>query len=102
MNKAKLIEVLTDKVNRQAKKDEERISKKITERIIDIMTDTVTDELKHDREVTITGFGTFEAMTRYARGGVNPRNPKERITIPAVKVAKFRTGKNLKDALKTK
>ncbi|HNX10641.1 MAG TPA: HU family DNA-binding protein [bacterium] len=102
MNKAKLIEVLAEKTNKQAKKDEEYINKKVAERMLDILTDTITDELKHNREVTITGFGTFEAMVRYARGGVNPRNPKERITIPAVKVAKFRTGKNLKDALKMK
>jgi len=39
-------------------------------------------------------------MTRYARGGVNPQKPTERIQIPEVKVAKFRTGKRLKDELK--
>ena len=101
MNKAKLIEALTDKVNRLAKKDEERVNKKISERWLDSLTATIIDELKHGREVTITGFGAFQSMTRYARGGVNPRKPQERITIPAVKVAKFRTGKNLKDALKS-
>ena len=55
-----------------------------------------------DREVTITGFGTFLSRTRHARGGVNPQKPSERITIPEVKVAKFKTGKTLKDALKGK
>ncbi|MEI7452171.1 MAG: HU family DNA-binding protein [Candidatus Falkowbacteria bacterium] len=101
MNKAKLIEVLTEKINTQAKKDEEKTNKKQMEKIIDAFEDTVISELKNDQEVTLAGFGTFTSMTRYERGGVNPRNPKERITIPAVKVAKFRTGKKLKDSLKS-
>jgi DNA-binding protein HU-beta len=92
MNKAKLIEEIQKKVP--------GINKKQSEKMLETLTETIIDELKHDREVTIAGFGTFASFTRYARGGVNPRNPKERITIPAVKVAKFRTGKNLKDALK--
>jgi DNA-binding protein HU-beta len=101
MNKAKLIEVLNEKVNAQVKKDDEKVNKKQIEKIIDAFEDTVIAELKNDQEVTLAGFGTFTSMTRYARGGVNPRNPKERITIPAVKVAKFRTGKKLKDSLKS-
>ena len=92
MNKARLIEEIQKKIT--------GINKKQAEKMLEILTATIIDELKHDREVTIAGFGTFTSFTRHARGGVNPRNPKERITIPAVKVAKFRTGKNLKDALK--
>jgi DNA-binding protein HU-beta len=101
MNRAKLIETLTDKVNQQINKDDQKINKKQVDIILDTLTQVITAELKHDREVTLTGFGTFSSMTRYARGGVNPRKPDERITIPAVKVAKFRTGKNLKEALKS-
>jgi nucleoid DNA-binding protein len=37
--------------------------------------------------VVITGFGTFRVSKRAARTGVNPRNPKEKIKIPALKVA---------------
>ena len=92
MNKVKLIEEMQKRV--------EGINKKQAEKMLDALTAVIIEELKNDHEVTIAGFGTFLSMTRYARGGVNPRNPKERITIPAVKVAKFRTGKNLKDALK--
>lgn len=98
MNKAKLIEALQERINREAK--EEKLSKKQTEKIIDTVVDIIIEELVKDHEVSITGFGSFSTMTRYARGGVNPRNPQERITIPAVRVAKFKTGKNLKEALK--
>jgi len=101
MNKAKLIEILAEKINSQTKKEEEKTNRKQVEKIINAFEDTVISELKNDHEVTLAGFGTFTTMTRYERGGVNPRNPKERIIIPAVKVTKFRTGKKLKDSLKS-
>jgi len=94
MNKAQLIDKLYHEV--------EGLNKKQAEKMLDVLTDTIIEELKSDREVTITGFGTFLSRVRYSRGGVNPQNPKERITIPAVKVAKFKTGYNLKQALKGK
>jgi DNA-binding protein HU-beta len=94
MNKAQLI----DKLYREV----EGLNKKQAEKMLDVLTDAIIEELKNDREVTITGFGTFLSRVRYSRGGVNPQNPTERITIPAVKVAKFKTGYNLKQALKGK
>ncbi|MFA4942347.1 MAG: HU family DNA-binding protein [Patescibacteria group bacterium] len=101
MNKAKLIETLTEKTNQKINKSADKIGKKQSEAMLETLAEIIIEELKNDHEVTITGFGTFTSMTRYARGGVNPRKPQERITIPAVKVAKFRTGKNLKEALKS-
>jgi DNA-binding protein HU-beta len=94
MNKAQLI----DKIYH----DVEGLNKKQAEKMIDVLTDTIVDELKNDHEVTIAGFGTFLSRVRYSRGGVNPQKPSERITIPAVKVAKFKTGYHLKQALKGK
>ncbi len=93
MNKAALIERLAQEAG---------VSKKDSERMLESLVKIIIEELKADREVTITGFGTFLSRTRHARGGVNPQNPSERITIPEVKVAKFKTGKTLKDALKGK
>jgi DNA-binding protein HU-beta len=52
---------------------------------------------KGDR-VQITGFGTFEAKTRKARTGRNPRTG-ETIQIAASKTPSFRAGKGLKDAI---
>lgn len=91
MNKATLIEKLHA---------ETEISKKDAEKMVEAMVKIIIDELKAGNEVTIAGFGTFSVKIRHARGGVNPQKPTERIQIPEVKVAKFKTGKTLKDALK--
>jgi DNA-binding protein HU-beta len=93
MNKAALIEKIAT---------ESAVSKKQAESMLESLVDIIIKELKAGNEVTITGFGTFLARTRHARGGVNPQKPSERIRIPEVKVAKFKTGKTLKDALKGK
>ncbi len=91
MNKASLVEKIAQETG---------VSKKQSEDMVNSMVDIIIDQLKKGDEVSITGFGTFETMVRYARGGVNPQNPSERIKIPEVRVAKFRTGKRLKDSLK--
>lgn len=92
MNKAELI----NKIQKEADVD-----KKQAEAMINTFTNTVIEELKKGGQVTIAGFGTFLSRIRYARGGVNPQKPEERITIPEVRVAKFKTGKRLKDELKS-
>jgi len=92
MNKADLIDAISQKVG---------ISKKEAEEAIDCITDTITTKIKSGEEVTITGFGAFSARTRKGRVGVNPRNPSEKIEIPSVTVPKFKAGKNLKEALKS-
>ncbi len=76
------------------------ISKRQVEKIIKTLTDVIIEKIQSGKIVKLTGFGAFIPKDRYARGGVNPRNPQERINIPAVKVAKFKAGKKLKDALK--
>ncbi len=91
MNKAALIERIAAEAN---------VSKKQADDMIELFVKIVIDELKVGNEVTIAGFGTFSVKTRHARGGVNPQKPTERIQIPEVRVAKFKTGKTLKDALK--
>ena len=93
MNKASLIERVAV---------ETATTKKQAEKILETLIKIIINELKAGNEVTLTGFGTFLARKRHARGGVNPQNPSERIRIPEVTVAKFRTGKTLKDALKGK
>ncbi|MEA3398808.1 MAG: HU family DNA-binding protein [Patescibacteria group bacterium] len=93
MNKATLIERVAA---------EAAATKKQAEAMLEGLVKIIINELKAGNEVTITGFGTFLARTRHARGGVNPQKPSERIQIPAVTVAKFKTGKTLKDALKGK
>ncbi len=60
----------------------------------------VVKNLKKGTPVTITGFGTFKLSNRAARMGVNPRNPSQKISIPAMKVPSFKAGKTLKDAVR--
>ena len=48
--------------------------------------------------ISEAGFGTFSVNERPARTGINPRT-KEQITIAAKKIAKFKAGAELADAL---
>lgn len=91
MNKAELINVISEKVG---------VTKKQAEDMIECFVDTVTSELVKGEELTIAGFGQFMAKTRAGRTGVNPQRPTEKIQIPPVRVPKFKAGKGLKDALK--
>jgi len=93
MNKAELINQISDRVG---------VTKKQAEDMVESFTDIVTKTLVAGGEVTIAGFGTYSAKTRAGRIGVNPQNPKEKIQIPPVTVPKFKAGKALKDALKGK
>jgi len=61
---------------------------------------TITKALANNEVVNVSSFGKFEVKKRAARAGVSPRNPKEKIKIPSVKVARFRAGKGLKQAVR--
>jgi DNA-binding protein HU-beta len=76
------------------------ITKRSAAAALDALTTLVTKELKRGNSVTITGFGTFRVSKRAARTGVNPRNPSQKISIPAMKVPSFKAGKTLKDAVR--
>ena len=62
--------------------------------------ETVTDTLKRGGEITFTGFGKFTTQERAARTGVNPRDPSQKVQIPATRVPKFTAGSWLKAAVK--
>ena len=67
---------------------------------VDAFLDTITEELKGGGEVAFTGFGKFSTQNRAERQGVNPRNPGEKVTIPASTVPKFSAGSQLKQAVR--
>lgn len=90
MNKAELI----DHVAKQAD-----ISKAAATRALDAIVGGVKSTLKKSGSVTIVGFGTFAVTKRAARTGRNPRTGAA-IKIKAAKVAKFKPGKALKDAIR--
>ncbi len=91
MNKAELIESIAGQL---------KLGRKQVEETLDAFEAITTETLARDGEVTLTGFGSFSSRIRGARMGVNPRNPGERIQVEAVRVPKFKAGKNLKEALK--
>ena len=59
----------------------------------------ISDALKKGDKVQLVGFGTFAVSEKPAREGINPAT-KEKIQIAAKKVAKFKAGAELADAIK--
>ena len=76
------------------------LTKKSAADALEALISAITDELKKGGKVTLTGFGTFQISHRAARTGVNPRNPSEKIQIPAMKLPVFKAGKSLKDSVR--
>lgn len=89
--KSDLVEHLADKLG---------LAKRQAEDMVDATLEYITNTLKKRDEITFTGFGTFLAKDRKGRVGINPKNPSEKIQIPASTVPRFRAGKGLKDSVK--
>ncbi|WP_282925969.1 HU family DNA-binding protein [Helcococcus kunzii] len=66
---------------------------------LDALLETVQEALVKEDKVQLVGFGTFEVRHRKEREGRNPRNPEEKIHIPASKAPVFKAGKTLKEAV---
>ena len=77
------------------------LSNRDAAKAVEAFLDSITDALRRRQEVTFTGFGKFSTQDRAERQGVNPRNPSEKVTIPAATVPKFSAGSQLKQAVKT-
>ena len=74
------------------------ISKAAAEKALNGVLMAVTDALSKGDKVTLVGFGTFSVVNRAARKAKNPQT-KELMDIPAKKVAKFKPGSKLADAV---
>ena len=74
------------------------MSKKDSEKAVNAAFDTITEALAAGDKVQLVGFGAFEVKERGARIGRNPKT-KEEIEIPASRVASFKVGKALKEAV---
>jgi DNA-binding protein HU-beta len=77
------------------------LSKRDATKAVDAFLDSVTEALKRGDSVSFTGFGKFSTAHRAARQGVNPRNPSQKVHIPAATVPRFSAGSSLKQALKS-
>jgi DNA-binding protein HU-beta len=76
------------------------LSQRDAAKAVDAFLDSITDALRAKDSVTFTGFGKFSTAYRKAREGVNPRNPSQKVHIPAADVPKFSAGSALKSAVK--
>ena len=90
MNKSELVNAIAAKAG---------LSKVAAKSALDAAVEVIKEELAQGNKVQVVGFGTFEVSERGAREGINPRT-KEKITIAAKKVAKFKAGAELNDAVK--
>lgn len=89
MNKSELVASIAESAG---------ISKADANRALQALLDTVTTTLTKGDSVALTGFGTFSVAERAARTGRNPSTGKA-LKIPAKKVAKFKAGKGLSEAV---
>ena len=74
------------------------LSKADSKKALDAVVGAISGALKEGDKVAILGFGTFSVSERPAREGINPAT-KEKIQIAAKKVAKFKAGAELADAI---
>ena len=89
MNKTELIEKIAAGAE---------LSKADAKKALDATVEAIKEELTNGGKVQLVGFGTFAVSERPAREGINP-STKEKITIAAKKVAKFKAGAELADAV---
>ena len=89
MNKAELIEAMASG---------SKLTKADAGRALDAFLDATTKALKKGDKLTLVGFGTFSVTKRPARTGRNPKTGKA-IKIAAKKVAKFKAGADLSNAV---
>ncbi|NHN54480.1 HU family DNA-binding protein [Calidifontibacter sp. DB0510] len=85
MNKAELITSIESRLG----------GKKAATDAVEAVLDAIIREVARGNKVGITGFGTFEKVTRAARTGRNPRTG-ETVPIKRTSVPKFKAGTNFK------
>lgn len=89
MNKTELIEKIAAG---------SELSKADAKKALDATVAAIKDALVAGDKISLVGFGTFSVNERPAREGINPAT-KEKIQIAAKKVAKFKAGAELNDAI---
>ena len=89
MNKTELVEKIAAGAN---------LSKADAKKALDATVAALKDALVAGDKILLVGFGTFSVNERPAREGINPAT-KQKIAIAAKKVAKFKAGAELADAV---
>ena len=76
-------------------------SKNISENLIDDFLSTIIENLKNEKKLKLSNFGTFSIRTKKSRMGRNPKT-KEQKTISDRDVVLFKASKEFKDLLNSK
>ncbi len=89
MTKAELVAAVAEKAG---------LSKKDAEAAVAATFESITETLAKGDKLQLVGFGTFAVKDRPARTCINPAT-KAKVQVPATRVASFKVGKALKDAV---
>lgn len=89
MNKTELIDQIAAKSG---------LTKVDAKKALEATVETIKKALVAGDKIQLVGFGTFSVNERPARQGINPAT-KKKIEIKAKKVAKFKAGAELADAV---
>ena len=76
-------------------------SKNISENLIDDLLATITENLKNEKILKLSKFGTFLVRSKKSRIGRNPKT-KEQKTISNRNVVLFKASKEFKDLVNSK
>ena len=76
-------------------------SKNISENLIDDFFFTVTENLKNEKKLKLSKFGTFSIRAKKSRIGRNPKTKEEK-TISNRNVVLFKASKEFKDLVNSK
>jgi len=76
-------------------------SKNISENLIDDFLSTIIENLKNEKKLKLSKFGTFSIRTKKSRIGRNPKT-KEQKTISGRDVVLFKASKEFKDLVNSK
>lgn len=85
MNKKELVDAIAQ---------DAKLTKVEAKAALDATLAAIAETLKKGDKIALVGFGTFAVVEKAARQGINPAT-KEKITIAAKKVIKFKAGAEL-------
>ena len=80
--------------------DRSGLSKKDATAAVDATLESIKDALSKGDDVVFTGFRQVQRPAAQGAHGREPRNPGEKVTIPASTVPKFSAGSQLKAAVR--
>ena len=90
MNKSELVNAMAEKAE---------MTKVNAKKALEAFVSVVENALVNGDKVNLTGFGSFSAIEKSARTGINP-STKNKIAIPAKKVVKFKAGLEFAEKVK--